>query len=163
MPRKSDFLQVRISTRDKAALKRAAKAAGMDVSAYVLARALPERRARWDALMAGLADDPKPSFRLSAVHDLLADAAPVDFGEVVGGPPPAATPDWVANTVAAMVEHTAVRLRRSPPAWVLDIAPLATPWFATSLMSLRAHLLVASPVAFRRRNLFVNATVGARR
>jgi hypothetical protein len=40
--------------------------------------------------------------------------------------------------------------------------PLAEPYFATSLKSLREHLLVAAPIPFKRRNIFVDASVGAR-
>jgi len=43
-----------------------------------------------------------------------------------------------------------------------DLAALEVPVFATDLASLRAHLLRASPVAYRRRNLFVDAAVGDR-
>ena len=163
MAPKSDFLQIRIAPRQKAALKRLARAAGLDVSAYVLARALPDRREAWDRLVVALAADETPSHRLAELHDLLAAAAPVDFAEVVGGPPAAGTTPWVAAYIAAMVEHAAHQKGASPPAWVRDVPALEAPWFATPLRSLRPHLLRASPVAFRRRNLFVDATVGARR
>lgn len=163
MAPKTDVLQIRIAPRQKAALKRLARAAGLDVSAYVLSRALPVRRDAWNRIVAGLADDDAPSHRLAALHDLLADAAPVDFGEVVGGPPAPGTAPWVAAYVAAMVEHAAHGKSVVPPAWVRDVPALEHPWFATELRSLRLHLLGTSPVAFRRRNLFVDATVGARR
>jgi len=39
---------------------------------------------------------------------------------------------------------------------------LAEPWFATTLQSLRLHLLRVAPAAFRRRNLFVDAGAGGR-
>jgi hypothetical protein len=40
--------------------------------------------------------------------------------------------------------------------------PLAEPVFASSLQSLRLHLLVLSPAPFRRRNIFIDSTLGAR-
>jgi hypothetical protein len=42
------------------------------------------------------------------------------------------------------------------------VKPLERPWFASSLKSLRLHLLTASPPPFRRRNLFVDSTIGDR-
>lgn len=66
------------------------------------------------------------------------------------------------NQLAAMVETRASQLRIPPPAWVHDIPPLEHPWFASDLLSLRLHLLANSPPAFKRRNLFVDATVGSR-
>ena len=50
----------------------------------------------------------------------------------------------------------------APPEWTGDVAPLDAPWFATTLRSLRLHLLRVAPVAFRRRNLFVDAGAGGR-
>jgi hypothetical protein len=61
-----------------------------------------------------------------------------------------------------MVEHAAGQKEVRPPAWAAAIAPLEAPYFATSLKSLRLHLLEASPVPYRRRNIFVDAGVGAR-
>ena len=61
-----------------------------------------------------------------------------------------------------MIEHAAARMRVSAPPWTRDVLPLQAPWFATEMKKLRAHLLQVAPVAFRRRNLFVDATVGDR-
>jgi hypothetical protein len=163
MAGKSEFLQIRVTPKQKAALKRLARSAGFDVSAYVLMRALPQRRAPWDALVAALADDPAPSHRLAELHDLLAAASASEFDEVVGSGPPSGAALWLRAYVAAMVEHAAHEKGVAPPAWVMEVPALEVPWFATDLKALRPHLLRASPVAFRRRNLFVDATVGARR
>jgi hypothetical protein len=45
---------------------------------------------------------------------------------------------------------------------VREVAPLEEPHFGAPLQSLRLHLLAASPVAFKRRNIFVDAAVGDR-
>jgi hypothetical protein len=42
------------------------------------------------------------------------------------------------------------------------VPPLDEPHFATPLRGLRLHLLRASPVAFKRRNIFVDSSVGDR-
>jgi hypothetical protein len=66
------------------------------------------------------------------------------------------------NYVAAMVEQASFLKRVQPPAWTARIAPLEEPYFAAPLKALRLHLLRASPVPFKRRNIFVDAAVGAR-
>ncbi len=61
-----------------------------------------------------------------------------------------------------IVEHTAAIKGVDPPRWLLTVEPLGAPWFASSLKSLRLYLLTHSPPAFRRRNLFVDSSVGQR-
>jgi hypothetical protein len=59
--------------------------------------------------------------------------------------------------LAAAAEELA-RGRKLPfPAWTAaEARKLHRPWFASSLSSLRAVLLLESPAAFRSRNLFVS-------
>ena len=71
-------------------------------------------------------------------------------------------PAWLRNYVAAMVEQAAEQKHLAPPAWVREVTPLDEPHFATPLRGLRLHLLAASPAAFKRRNIFVDAGIGAR-
>lgn len=62
-----------------------------------------------------------------------------------------------------MVELAAHRRDVPPPAWVRDIKPLERePHFATSLPGLRLHLLRTSPVPFKRRNIFIDSSIGDR-
>jgi len=61
-----------------------------------------------------------------------------------------------------MVEQAAEQKGLAPPVWTGDVTPLDEPRFATRLRSLRLHLLAASPAAFKRRNIFVDAGIGAR-
>jgi len=48
------------------------------------------------------------------------------------------------------------------PPWPRATAPLAEPVFGSALMSLRLYLLTHSPAPFRRRNIFIDASVGSR-
>lgn len=60
--------------------------------------------------------------------------------------------------LAAVAEHLALRSKLEIPVWAL--APerfLKLPFFPAGLESLKATLLVESPVAFRRRMIFVGA------
>lgn len=61
-----------------------------------------------------------------------------------------------------MIEHAAHQKGEAPPDWVHEVEPLDRPWFAVPFTRLRPYLLRAAPVAFKRRNLFVDATVGDR-
>lgn len=167
MATKTEQLQIRVTASQKAALKRAARAAGTDVSSYVLARAIRTVDGRMTSILRAMAQDSDTSFALAALNDLLSACPPVAFPEAVSSSvftPVAlrALSPFLQNYVAAMIEQAAQQKKVSPPAWVQDIPPLREPYFATSLASLRHHLIVTSPVAFKRRNLFVDSTVGDR-
>ena len=64
---------------------------------------------------------------------------------------------------AAMVETLCREAGLTPPEWTESPrCYLHRPWFAGKLESLKAILLAESPVAFRRRNLFVSSDALAR-
>lgn len=162
VPPKSSQLQIRVTPRQKAQLKRRATLAGMDVSAYVLARALPDEPARFGALLRDLEDEEQSRFALAELNDFLESCAPAAFADAVADANVARLHPRIANYVVAMIEVAAQRKRVPPPAWTLEVTPLEAPWFVTSLKGLRAHLLAAAPVPFKRRNLFIDSTVGDR-
>lgn len=98
--------------------------------------------------------------------DLLDDfrlrcATPEDKLALVRDPPEWLAPDTHADCnayLAAVVESLCREATLPPPAWTESpMTYLRRPWFAGGLESLKAILLVESPVAFRRRNLFVSA------
>jgi hypothetical protein len=65
--------------------------------------------------------------------------------------------------LAAVVESLCREVGMAPPRWTDSRERfLSRPWFAGGLESLKAILLAESPVAFRRRNLFVSANALAR-
>ena len=68
--------------------------------------------------------------------------------------------EFLNNYVAAMVEVACARAGVAPPGWTRSIMPLATPFLGSTLKSLRLHLLTHSPVPFRRRNLFIDSSIG---
>ncbi len=61
-----------------------------------------------------------------------------------------------------MVEYACAQRDVAPPAWTRAVAPLTEPVFGSALMSLRLYLLTHSPAPFRRRNIFIDASVGSR-
>lgn len=162
MAAKSQQLQIRIAPAQKAALRRLARAAGLDVSSYVLARLLPPEQGRFAELLRRMGEEADRRFALAELHDFLRSCAPTQFPEAVAVADLRDLPAWLRNYVAAMVEQAAEQKGFAPPAWVREVTPLEAPHFATRLRSLRLHLLAAAPAAFKRRNIFVDAGIGAR-
>lgn len=159
---KTSQLQIRVAPAQKAELARRARAEGMDLSAWVLSRLLPQSRVRFVELVRALAREPGSSFVLAELHDFLESLGRGDFTSGLEVPPTSKLNTVAANQLAAMVETRAARLHVRPPKWTSDIPPLEQPWFPTTLLSLRLHLLCNAPAAFRCRNVFVDSTLGDR-
>jgi uncharacterized protein (DUF1778 family) len=159
---KSQQLQIRVSPEQKRALKRRAREAGLDLSAYVLAHVLPAATERFAELLRALEDDRERRFVLAELNDLLTALGPTELGGVVAAPDIRGLSPYLQNYVAAMVEQAAHQKRVSPPAWVRAVEPLEQPHFATASPRLRPHLLRSAPVPFKRRNIFVDASLGDR-
>jgi hypothetical protein len=159
---RSAQLQIRVTPAQKAALKRLARRAGVDVSCYVLARALPDTRAGFCAILGQLRREADRNFALAELNDFLTALPRSEFQDAVGDADLEGLSPFVQNYVAAMVEHAASRQGTRAPHWVEDVEPLEEPYFAVPFPRLRPHLLRAAPVAFKRRNLFVDASVGDR-
>ena len=164
MPRKTEQIQIRVTSGEKAALKRHARQAGQGISAYVLSRALPGSRLRFEEIVRALVRGRDHRFALAELHDLLAGASAAELNQLAEAPPPdlSRLSPLRANYLAAMIEQAAKRRGTAPPRWLRDIPALEEPHFATDLPGLRPHLLRASPVPFRRRNIFVDSSVGDR-
>ena len=160
---KSEYLQIRVSSEQKTALKRAARRAGLGMSAFVLARSLPRAQARFEKLIGSLETEPtKRAYALAELNDLLTELSPSEFGDAVANAPLSRLAPYSRNYVAAMIEQAAHQKGIEPPAWVAEVEPLEEPHFATPLEGLRLHLLSAAPVPFRRRNIFIDSSIGDR-
>ena len=159
---KTAHIQIRVSPAQKAELVRHARAAGLDMSSYVLGKAMPDGGARFGALVRSLSEAPRDPFILAELADLLSNIGALAFRETVAHLPSGKLDLVSSNLLSAMVETRAAKLGVHPPDWVAEVDALDVPWFPTELSSLRLHLLCHSPPAFRRRNLFVDSTLGDR-
>lgn len=160
---KSQQLQIRVAAAEKKAIQKAAAQAGMDMSGWVLSKLFPPGALRFQELVSALATDAASArLILGELNDFLKELTGPAFVAAVVGLPVNLPDDYLANYVAAMVETAAYQKGVRPPEWTATVPPLSRPAFATELLSLRLHLLLASPPAFRRRNLFVDATIGDR-
>ncbi len=159
---KSEYIQIRVTPDEKKKLKRLSAAAGQEMSAYVLSKSLPAAGERFREILRCLGEEPAPAYPLAELNDFLSDArgdelaAAVEHADLEGLSP------LHANYVAAMVEEAAHREGVRPPGWTAAVDPMGAPHFGAALKSLRLHLLHASPVAFRRRNIFIDASIGDR-
>ena len=107
------------------------------------------------------APGPEPRFALAELNALLAGFSAGELRTAVAEFP-AALSDFLRNYVAAMVEHACARRAVPVPAWTRAVEPLSEPVFGSELQSLRLYLLTQSPPAFRRRNIFIDSSVGGR-
>lgn len=160
---KSAQLQIRVSPDQKHRIKSKAEQAGEDVSQWVLRRLLPECADELQEMIDTLSKSPKlRSQGLAELHDFLVSSDSAQLGQAFNTLDLSNLASFESNYVAAMIETACDNRNIAPPTWLGNIAPLADPWFATNLQSLRVYLLTASPPPFRRRNLYIDSTLGAR-
>ena len=140
-----------------------AEQAGQDISTFVLSRALPPAKLRFQELVRALRDDGKDrSYWIAELNDLLTGLTAHALPDCVAEADLRTHSPFVANYIAAMVEQAAERKGCRAPSWTQYVDALEEPWFAADLKSLRPWLLASSPVPFKRRNLFVDAGIGDR-
>ncbi len=101
-------------------------------------------------------------FVFADIHDLLVKLGQQEFSGAVKHGPDVALSPFRANYLCGMVEYAAGLKGVRPPSWTAHVAPLRNPWFGTDLESLRLHLLTNSPAPFRRRNIFIDSSIGTR-
>ena len=103
-----------------------------------------------------------PSFALAELNTLLTGWTAAELRDAITVAPTTTLTLFLSNYIAAMIEQACERRSVRVPGWVRAVAPLPEPAFGTTLNSLRLHLLIHSPPPFRRRNIFIDATVGDR-
>lgn len=144
------------------AIRREAMRTGMDMSVNVPGRLPPAPAAALQQAIAALNGPAKPAYALAEINSLLSGLTTGELRQAVAEAPEAPLSPFLANYVAAMVE-AACSVHGVPlPAWTRTVAPLEEPVFGSTLPSLRLYLLTHSPAPFRRRNLFIDSSIGAR-
>ena len=160
---KTQQLQIRISAEDKARIGARAARAGIDVSKWVLQEVLPPAERKFQKLCGELATRPDArSFTIAEFLDWFIRLTASEFKRAVHYAPEVRLAPFEASYLAAMVEQAAAIQGVNPPRWTGAVKGLDTPWFASPLKSLRLYLLTHSPPPFRRRNLFIDSSVGQR-
>ena len=160
--RKTEYLQIRVTPSEKAAISRAAERAKLDTSEYVLSKALSPKQFEFEALVEELSNSSKSSYSFAALNDFLSRLSREEFSLALINKPEVELNSEDANYLAAMVELSAQQKKIIAPIWTREIPALSKPIFGTELKKLRMHLLLTSPLAFRRRNIFIDSSVGDR-
>lgn len=159
---KTTQLQIRVSDDEKELIRASAARANLDMSTWILQTLLSASELQFRGILRSMATQPRPELyaelidlldRLSAAELLSIRNPESELDELSA---------YQQNYVCALVEQRAHKLGVRAPKWSGDVSPLTTPVFGTPLKSLRAYLLTQAPVAFRRRNIFVDAGLGAR-
>jgi len=159
---KHSQLQIRVSDEEKATIRKAADRAGMDMSSYVLSRVLSLPAREFQAAIKALQGPAASSFALADLNTLLSTLSVPELRAAIADPAEIELPPFLSNYVAAMVEAACEKRGIPVPIWTRRIAPLDEPAFGSTLRSLRLHLLSHSPAPFRRRNIFIDASLGDR-
>jgi len=157
---KTTQLQIRISPAEKSAIQRAAQQMNMDMSTYVLDKLLPQRARELQDLLDELVFTNDPSFVLSEINTFLSRLNNCELKNALSITLPVDLSNYLRNYLAAMVEFVCNQQRLMAPEWIKTIKPLSKPVFGSTLQNLRLYLLTNSPAPFRRRNIFVDTTIG---
>ena len=104
-PAKSSQLQIRVTARQKSGLQRRAAAAGLDMSAYVLALALPSSRRDFERCVAQCTDGEPLRFALAELHRLLRQWTKGELADAIEARPLSPPEPLAANYMAALIEQ----------------------------------------------------------
>jgi len=153
-------LQIRVSPYEKKAIQRAAQQLDMNMSTYVLSKVLPERSSEFQGLVNELVVANDVRFVLSEINAFLSRLTTVELKTALSITLPCSLSDYLSNYLAAMVDYVCNYHQIKTPIWIKSIVPLKKPVFGSELKNLRLYLLTHSPPPFRRRNIFVDTTIG---
>ncbi len=160
--RKTHQLQMRLTLSEKAAIRRQARRAGMRMSDWVLSKVLPPIQTAFEAKLQAISKAERPHYAVAELNEMLTELAATEFSLAVSDAPRTRLSPYWENYVAAMIETAAAKKNREAPAWTEQVEVLSEPVFGSQLTSLRLHLLTNSPPAFRRRNIFIDSSIGDR-
>ena len=159
---KTAQLQIRVNGEQKRLIAHAAQRAGKDMSSYVLELVLGVHENRLQELTGLLGNEATRSYGYAELNDFLVSLSAPELRRAVANLSFGSLPPEVANYVTAMIEQACVRAVIEAPAWTRKIKPLTKPLFGSQLGSLRLHLLANSPAPFKRRNVFIDTSIGGR-
>ncbi|OGQ23188.1 MAG: hypothetical protein A3I05_02845 [Deltaproteobacteria bacterium RIFCSPLOWO2_02_FULL_44_10] len=160
---KSEYLQIRISLSIKKKIQTAAQKAGLGMSEWIFLRLFPPLQEKFEHLVEQLAKLSEQKMAYAELHDFLKNLSAMEFEQAVFFKPKLSSlSELEQNYVVAMVEVAAHQKGIQVPTWTQEIAPLPQPYFGSSFKNLQLYLLAHSPVPFRRRNIFIDATIGER-
>jgi hypothetical protein len=159
---KTAQLQIRVSAEEKRLIAHAAQRAGMDMSSYVLKRILGVHETRMQEVIRLVGNDETRRYGYTELNDFLVSLSVPELRRAVASRPFDSLSPEAANYVTAMIEQACAGAGIEMPAWTQEIKPLDTPMFGSQLPGLRLHLLASAPAPFKRRNVFIDTSIGGR-
>jgi hypothetical protein len=159
---KDEQLQIRVSGVEKELIRKHARERGMDISSYVLSKALPEESGELRELVYQASVSIQYPAVLAEINDYLTSLRKGRMKKILPYISLDHLDEFLSNYIAAMIEYACIRKDIAPPEWTRKIPPLRRPWFASNLKSLRLHLLLNSPPPFKARNIFIDSSIGDR-
>jgi hypothetical protein len=132
------------------------------MSTYVLKCVLSVAAREFQEALRELSGPAAPSFALADINSLLSKFTAAELRDAVAATPEVELSPFLVNYVSAMVETACAKRGIPVPAWTRAVPPLDEPAFGSTLGSLRLHLLMHSPAPFRRRNIFIDSSLGDR-
>lgn len=161
---KTKYLQIRVTPQEKSLIEKMAKRNNKTISELVLDKLLSEikQKEKFQNLVSDLNKVDNKSLAFAEINDFLNKLGKEEFQIAVKEEPRTKLSDYHSNYIAAIVEYTSYMKKAKPPKWINEIQPLNEPIFGSNLKNLRTHLLLNSPISFRKRNIFIDSTVGDR-
>lgn len=159
---KSTFLQIRLTPMEKRLVAQKAKNAGMEMSSWVKSCIFSTQMEQYLEIIQAVTESKNTKEALASLNDFLSTVSKEQFEEAVAPLPIDMAGTFIGNYIASMVEHAAQQKKINPPLWTRTFDGLADPHFSSTLPSLRGYLLQVSPTAFKRRNIFIDSSVGDR-
>lgn len=158
---KSEYLQIRISPLVKKRIQKEADKTKMGMSEWILLKLFPPAVWQFRELIQNLGRSSKKSLVYAEINHFLKYLSSPELEQICSQAP---TLTYLSpleqNYLAAMVEVSCSLKGVRMPSWTGEIKPLPTPYWGSSLESLRLYLLVHSPVPFKKRNIFIDSTIG---
>ncbi len=162
---KTEQLQIRISPEQKEFIRKRASESGLEMSAWILSQLfskLPEKFAKLVHELSLSQSEEQRFLCYAAISDFLHELSETDLASATEQINKEALAHFDAAYLAAMVETACHQKNVQSPQWVRETESLPKPYFGTTLQSLRLHLLINSPPAFRKRNIFIDSSIGDR-
>jgi hypothetical protein len=170
--KKEELIQIRISKNDKMRLVSLARVSRMTLTAWIESRILPTSLLdEWMDLYQETAPDRESkrdiTAQLARLNDLLMKLHEADFRQAIAVAPRFKESADMENKllfryISAMIDQACKMRGIEPPSWMDDRPVIEPPFFSSNLSSLRLYLLLAAPVAFRKKSIFVDTTLGGR-
>lgn len=168
---KTSHIQIRVTEEEKTLIRAFAESASMDISSWVISQAINKDQKQLHLLFEKLTkNDPVKNdwakLTLAELNDFLY-SLPKERLRHATLNKPMVNPPLIRNNknfdyALALVELALSKHNLEMPQWIFNHNFQHQPVFASKLESLRLHLLLSSPVALRRRNIFADTSLGGR-